>query len=83
VSIYHDELRRRLMTGKLQETAMWFINVCAADKLEWKDMSPLEVRFLNYIHEHYEKWLPRRWMVGARNGPTRILKMRGQARVGR
>jgi hypothetical protein len=22
VSIYHDELRRRLMTGKLQETAM-------------------------------------------------------------
>ena len=29
-------------------------------KLEWKDMSPLEVRFLNYIHEHYEKWLKSR-----------------------
>ena len=41
---------------QLQETAMWFINVCAADKLKWEDMSPLELRFWDYIYEHYKKW---------------------------
>jgi hypothetical protein len=60
LSIYEDELRRRLMTGKLQETAMWFMKVCAADKLEWRDMSPLELRFWKYIHEDFEKWLKSR-----------------------
>jgi hypothetical protein len=56
MSVYEDELCRRLMTGKLQETAMWFLEVCRLDKLEWKDLSPFEVRFAKYIHENFEKW---------------------------
>lgn len=61
MSVYEDELCRRLMSGKLQETAMWFINVCAADKqLKWEDLSPLELRFWNYIAKDYEKWLKSR-----------------------
>jgi hypothetical protein len=44
------------MTGALQETATWFLGVCRVDKLEWKDLSPFEVRFVKYIHEDFEKW---------------------------
>jgi acetone carboxylase gamma subunit len=61
LSIYEDELRRRLMNlGKLQETVDWYLQVCIADNLEWKDASVLEVRFMKFIHDDWEKWMKRR-----------------------
>ena len=61
MSIYEDELRRRLMNDdKLSATAMWYMRVCIAANLSWKDMSPLEVRFFKEINKNFEEWLKNR-----------------------
>jgi len=62
MSKHEDELLLRLTSGEeaIEETARWFLRVCAADKLEWRDMSVLEVQFMKHIRKAFQKWWRKR-----------------------
>jgi len=44
----------------IKKTAMWFIECVLRHRLDWKDMSVLEVRFLKRYHEAYLRWMANR-----------------------
>jgi hypothetical protein len=61
MSKYEAELRRRLASDEdIAEVGNWYLQVCIADKLEWKDCSVFEVRFMKLIHYHWQKWMKNR-----------------------
>jgi len=61
MSKYEAELRRRLESGEdVEETANWFIDCMITSKMEWKDLSVLEVKFMKRIHEGYTRWMANR-----------------------
>ena len=61
MSKYEAELRRRLASGDdVEETANWFIDCVIKQRMEWKDLSVLEVRFMKRIHEGYTRWMANR-----------------------
>jgi len=61
MSKYEAELRRRLASDEdIADVGNWYLQVTIADKLEWKDCSVLEVRFMKYIHYHWKKWMKSR-----------------------
>ena len=61
MSKYEAELRRRLASGDdVEKTAAWFIDCMAKQRIEWKDLSVLEVRFMKRIHEGYTRWMANR-----------------------
>jgi hypothetical protein len=61
VSKYESELRRRLESGAdIEETARWFIDCVIKHRMEWKDLSVLEVRFMKYYRECFNRWMAKR-----------------------
>jgi hypothetical protein len=61
VSKYEAELRRRLASGAdVEETANWFIDCMIKQRMEWRDLSVFEVRFVKRIREAYVQWMARR-----------------------
>jgi hypothetical protein len=58
MSKYDAELRRRLESGaSMQETTEWYIDCVIKENLEWKDLSPIEVRFMKEYKEGYDRWM--------------------------
>ena len=61
MSKYESELRRRLASGEdIEETARWYIDCVIRHRLEWTDMSVLEVRFMKQYREGYLQWMANR-----------------------
>ena len=61
MSKYESELRRRLASGEdIEETARWYIDCVIRHRMEWKDMSVLEVRFMKQYREGYLRWMANR-----------------------
>ena len=49
MSVYHDELKKRLLRDGLRAAAMWFVRIVADKKLDGEDFSPLEHRIWREI----------------------------------
>jgi len=63
MSIYDEELRRRLARGDdPEEVARWYIDRTIESKLRWKDLTVFEVRFWKRIDRAYTRWNWRRRM---------------------
>ena len=61
MSKFESELRQRLASGAdIEKTAMWFIDCMIKQRMEWKDLSVFEVRFVKRIREAYVQWMARR-----------------------
>ena len=61
MSKYESELRRRLESGAdIEETARWYTDCVIRHRLEWKDLSVLEVRFMKLYREGFNRWMANR-----------------------
>jgi hypothetical protein len=56
MSKYEAELRRRLTSGEsIEAIARWYLERSVADRLEWKDSSVFEVRFMKAIKHAWDR----------------------------
>jgi hypothetical protein len=61
MSKYDAELRRRLAGSEdLAKVVDWYLQQCIKDKLEWKDCTVFEVRFMKQIDRAFTRWNWRR-----------------------